>query len=196
MSTGTQRTIEPTSSAHADGHGHVAERAYPAPSRLATPTDLTPQEAQAVTEAINPLVADLFALYVKTKNFHWHLTGAHFRDYHRLFDKQADQIIAAIDLLAERVRKVGGTTIRSIGHINQLQTLADDNQSFVPAPQMVHRLMDDNRALARAMRAAHEICDHARDYGTTSIMEALIDEAERRTWFLFELAQGGDKTKE
>src|SRR6266487_4436877 len=102
-------------------------KSFPAPAQLATVTDLTPKESQAITEALNPLVADLFALYVKTKNFHWHLAGSHFNDYHRLFDKQADQIFDAVDILAERVRRVGGTTIRSISHINQLQTIEDDN---------------------------------------------------------------------
>ena len=128
----------------------------------------------------------------QTKNFHWHLSGAHFRDYHLLFDEQADQIFDAIDQLAERVRKVGGTTIRSIGHISQLQTLADDNEGFVPAQQMVRRLMDDNQSLVTAIRAAHEICERCRDYATASILEVLIDEAERRKWFLFEVTQEGE----
>src|SRR2546423_9673476 len=108
-------------------------KSYPAPSQLATVTDLTSQESQAITEALNPLIADAFALYVKTKNFHWHLAGSHFRDYHLLFDEHADQIFASIDTLAERVRRVGGTTIRSISHIGQLQTIQDDNDEFVPA---------------------------------------------------------------
>lgn len=191
MSAGTQPA---TGKPQANGRNDVVGKAFPAPSKLATPSDLTPREAQAVTEALNPLVADLFALYVKTKNFHWHLAGSHFRDYHLLFDKQADQIFEGIDLLAERVRKVGGTTIRSIGHISQLQTIADDNEELVAAGEMVRRLMDDNAQLARAQRAAHEVCDRSRDYATASILETLIDEAERRTWFLFEVAQGGDKT--
>jgi starvation-inducible DNA-binding protein len=192
MSTGTPTSARQT---QANGRAIVVERAFPAPSSLATPTDLTTQESQAITEALNPLVADLFALYVKTKNFHWHLAGAHFRDYHLLFDEHADQIFAATDVLAERVRKVGGTTIRSIGHISQLQTLADDNEADVSAQQMVQRLMDDNRALAKAMRAAHEICDRSRDCATTSVLEVLIDEAERRKWFLFEVTQASNKTK-
>jgi starvation-inducible DNA-binding protein len=180
--------------AQANGRTIVVEKAYPAPARLATMTDLKEQEARAITEAINPVIADLFALYVKTKNFHWHLAGAHFRDYHLLFDQQADQIFAAVDLLAERVRRVGGATIRSITHISQLQTIADDNESFVPAPEMVRRLMGDNGALARDMRTAHEVCDRCRDYATASILEVLIDEAERRKWFLFEVTQAGDKS--
>jgi starvation-inducible DNA-binding protein len=162
---------------------------------LATTTDLTSQEAQAVTEALNPLIADLFALYIKTKNFHWHLAGPHFRDYHLLFDEQAEQIFEGIDLLAERVRRVGGTTIRSISHISQLQTIADDTEEFVAAGEMVRRLREDNAQLARAQRAAHEVCEQSRDFATTSILETLIDEAERRTWFLFEAAQGSDGTR-
>jgi starvation-inducible DNA-binding protein len=171
------------------GSGAV-RRSFPAPSQIATRTHLTSAESRAVTEALNPLVADLFALYVKTKNFHWHLAGSHFRDYHLLFDEQADQIFAATDVLAERVRRVGGTTIRSISHISQLQTISDDNEEFVTPLEMARRLMDDNIHLARAQRDAHEVCDHQHDYATTSILEVLIDEAERRAWFLFEVAQG------
>ena len=191
MSTGTHT---PPRKAQANGRRIVVGKVYPAPSELATPTDLKPQEVEAITEALNPLVADLFALYVKTKNFHWHLSGAHFRDYHLLFDEQADQIFDGIDLLAERVRRVGGTTIRSIGHIGQLQTIPDDNDVFVSPKDMVRRLMDDNSTLARTMRAAHGVCERSRDYATTSNLETLIDEAERRTWFLFEVTQGSVKT--
>ncbi len=194
MSTGTP---SPVRKAHArvasggNGRATVVAKAYPAPAQLATPTDLRAQDAQAVTEAINPLVADLFALYLKAKNYHWHLLGPHVRDYHLLFDEQAEAILAATDQLAERVRKVGGTTIRSISHISQLQTIADDNQAFVPPLEMAARLMNDNAALARNMRTAHEVCDRAHDYATASILEVLIDETERRTWFLFELIQAG-----
>jgi starvation-inducible DNA-binding protein len=191
MTTGTHT---PVRKAQENGRRIVVEKVYPAPSQLATPTDLKPQEVQAVTEALNPLVADLFALYVKTKNFHWHLSGPHFRDYHLLFDEHADQIFDGIDLLAERVRRIGGTTIRSIGHISQLQTIADDNDAFVSPRAMVRHLMDDNSTLARTMRAAHGVCERSHDYATTSILETLIDEAERRTWFLFEVMQGSDKT--
>ena len=192
MSTGTHASDHQT---RTNGRSGAVKRAYPAPTQLATTTDLTAQAAQAVTEALNPLVADLFALYVKTKNFHWHLAGSHFRDYHLLFDEQADQIFAGVDLLAERVRRVGGTTIRSISHISQLQTIADDNEEFVAAGEMMRRLREDNAQLARAQRAAHEVCERSRDYATASILEVLIDEAERRTWFLFEVAQGGDNTR-
>lgn len=167
---------------------------FPAPSQLATVTDLTPQEVQAITEALNPLIADTFALYVKTKNFHWHLSGSHFRDYHLLFDKHAEALFASIDIMAERVRRVGGTTIRSISHIGQLQTIEDDNTDFVPAGEMVKRLMEDNAHLARTMRAAHEVCEKNRDVATTSELETIIDEIERRKWFLFEIMQGINHT--
>src|SRR5256712_13497157 len=137
---------------------------YPAPTQLATETDLSPQEAKAITEAVNPLIADAFALYVKTKNFHWHLYGSHFRDYHLLLDEQADAIFESIDIMAERVRKVGGTTIRSISHIGQLQTIEDDNSNVVPAGEMVRRLMQDNAQMAEALRAAIGICDQHRGH--------------------------------
>src|SRR5947199_6892497 len=127
-------------------------KSFPAPAQLATVTDLTSQEAQAVTEAVNPLIADAFALYVKTKNFHWHLAGAHFRDYHLLFDEQAEAILESIDILAERVRRIGGTTLRSISHISQLQTIEDDNDAFVPAAEMIQRLLADNRHIAQQQR--------------------------------------------
>ena len=169
-------------------------KAYPAPRQLATQTDLKPQEAQRVTEALNPLIADAFALYVKTKNFHWHLAGSHFRDYHLLFDEHADQIFASIDILAERVRRVGGTTIRSIGHISQLQTISDDNEEFVPAGEMIRRLMEDNAHIAEAQRAAHEVCEQCRDVATASVLEVIIDETERRKWFLYEIYQGENNT--
>jgi starvation-inducible DNA-binding protein len=175
-------------SSKSTSNGHV--KSYPAAKPLATPTDLTPQEVQAVTEALNPLVADAFALYVKTKNFHWHLAGSHFRDYHLLFDEHADQIFNSIDTLAERVRRVGGTTIRSIGHISTLQTIEDDNEDFVPASEMVRRLMQDNEHLARMQRAAHEVCERSHDVATTSQLETIIDETERRTWFFYEVYQG------
>jgi starvation-inducible DNA-binding protein len=178
----------------ADGRHTVVETVYPAPAALATPTDLTPQEARDVTQALNPLVADLFALFVKTKNFHWHLSGVHFRDLHLLFDEHAEQIFEGIDLLAERVRKLGGTTIRSIGHISQLQTIDDDNEDSVSPQEMARRLMDDNARMARAQRAAHEVCDRCRDYASASILETLIDDTERRTWFLFAVTQGNERS--
>jgi len=158
-------------------------------------TDLTSKEAQAVTEAVNPLIADAFALYVKTKNFHWHLSGSHFRDYHLLFDEQADAIFESIDIMAERVRRVGGTTIRSISHIGQLQTIEDDNDDFVPAGQMIKRLMDDNGHIAQMIRAAIEVCDKNRDSATSNALQEILDETERRKWFLFEIMQGQNNTE-
>ena len=169
-------------------------KSYPAARQLATPTDLIQQEVQAIPEALNPLVADAFALYVKTKNFHWHLSGSHFRDYHLLFDEHAEQIFASIDTLAERVRRVGGATIRSISHISQLQTIQDDNDEFVPAGEMGRRLMEDNAHLAQVQRAAHEVCEKNRDVATASELEVIIDETERRKWFLFEVYQGMNNT--
>jgi len=169
-------------------------KSFPVPKQLATLTDLTPQEAQAVTDAVNPLIADAFALYVKTKNFHWHLAGSHFRDYHLLFDEQADAIFASIDVLAERVRRIGGTTIRSISHIGQLQTIEDDNTDFVPAGEMVKRLMENNEHMAKMLREAIAVCDKHRDSATSNALEEILDEAERRTWFLFEVLQGANTT--
>ncbi len=169
-------------------------KSYPVAKQLATPTDLAQKEVQAITEVLNPLVADAFALYVKTKNFHWHLAGSHFRDYHLLFDEHTDQIFDSIDTLAERVRRVGGATIRSISHISQLQTIQDDNDEFVPAGEMVRRLMEDNAHLAQMQRAAHEVCEKNRDVATASELETIIDETERRKWFLFEVYQGLSNT--
>lgn len=154
--------------------------------KLTTPTDLGEKARQAITTAINPLVADAFALFVKTKNFHWHMSGSHYRDYHLLLDEQADQIFAMIDVLAERVRKLGGTTIRSIDHIKHLQHIRDDNDSFVAPLEMIRRLMNDNKELVIHLREAHKICDDNGDIATASILENFVDEAERRVWFLFE----------
>jgi starvation-inducible DNA-binding protein len=139
---------------------------YRAPTQLATQTDLSPQEVKAVMGAVNPLIADAFSLYVKTKNFHWHLYGSHFRDYHLLFDEHADSIFESIDIMAERVRKIGGTTIRSIGHIAQLQTIEDDNSAVVPAGEVVQILMEDNGHIA-SCRNAITVCDKNRDSATS-----------------------------
>lgn len=155
-------------------------------ANLATPTNLGKNAREAIAQAINPLVADSFALYVKTKNFHWHLSGPHFRDYHLLFDEQAGQIFAMIDVLAERVRKLGGITIHSISHIAQLQNIEDDNDPFVEPEEMVRRLLKDNKDLGTSMLAAHKVCDEHEDVATASILEVFIDETERRTWFLYE----------
>lgn len=168
---------------------------YPAPTQLATETDLSPQEAKAITEAVNPLIADAFALYVKTKNFHWHLYGSHFRDYHLLLDEQADAIFESIDIMAERVRKVGGTTIRSISHIGQLQTIEDDNSNVVPAGEMVRILMKDNGHIAKMIRDAITVCDKNRDSPTSNLLQDILDKTERRKWFLYEVAQGSKNTE-
>ena len=159
-------------------------------SKLATPQHLGEEARNAVAKAVNPLVADAFALYVKTKNFHWHLSGPHFRDYHLLFDEQADQIFAMIDVLAERVRKLGGLTVHSIGEIAQLQTIKDDEEAFVDAKEMVRRLLADNQHYAKKIFEAHEVCSQHEDCATTSILEVFLDETERRVWFLFEIQTG------
>ena len=163
-----------------------------APIVLSTPTDLAPEGVQKITAAINPLIADAFALYLKTKNFHWHLASSHFRDYHLLFDEHAEQIFDTIDPLAERVRKIGGTTLRSVGHVASLQTVADSDADCVPPIEMLRLLMEDNKSMAAHMREAHEVCDDNKDVATASLLENFIDETERRTWFLYETAQGGE----
>ena len=153
---------------------------------LRTATDLSAEAVSAVTGALNPLLADAFALYLKTKNFHWHMSGPHFRDYHLLLDEQGEQIFAMTDELAERVRKIGGATVKSIGHIARLQRIKDNNEEFVAAVDMLRELMEDNKAFTTNMREAHEIADQNNDSATTSLLENFIDESERRTWFLFE----------
>ncbi len=161
---------------------------------LNTPTDLQRSATRDVAAGLNAILADVFALYLKTKNFHWHLSGSHFRDYHLLFDEQAEQILDSVDILAERGRKLSGTTIRSISHVSALQTIADDNEEFVTPGEMVRRLMADNGQMVAAQRAAHEVCDKNRDYATASLVEVIIDETECRKWFLFEITQGMDNT--
>lgn len=154
--------------------------------QLATPSDLTEKNRQKIADGLNVLVADAFALYVKTKNFHWHMSGSHFRDYHLLFDEQADQIFAMIDILAERVRKLGKTTIRSIGQIAHLQTIKDNDEIFLEAKAMLQDLMNDNKNYVASMRAVHKLGEEGQDVATNSILEIFIDEAEKRVWFLFE----------
>jgi starvation-inducible DNA-binding protein len=163
---------------------------------LHTPTDLPAEATTAVAAELNKLIADVFALYLKTKNFHWHVSGPHFRDYHLLFDEQGEQIFAATDDLAERVRKIGGTTLRSIGHIAKLQRVVDNDETFVAPHQMLHELMTDNKALATAMRQAHAVADKHNDVATASLLENFIDEAERRTWFLFEAARTEESARQ
>jgi starvation-inducible DNA-binding protein len=156
---------------------------------LHTPTDLKPDAVRDVSGALNILLADIFALYLKTKNFHWHISGPHFRDHHLLLDEQADQIFATTDAIAERVRKIGGTTLRSIGHIARLQRVLDNDADFVTPLDMLAELRDDNRQLTANLREAHGVCDEESDVATASLLESWIDEAERRTWFLFEASR-------
>jgi len=155
-------------------------------SALETPTGLPPKAVKDISGAFNALLADVFAVYLKTKNFHWHVSGAHFRDYHLLLDEQASQILAITDDIAERVRKLGGTTLRSIGHIARLQRIPDNEAEFVTPLDMLGELRDDNMRLTAAMRETHELCDEHGDVASTSLLENWIDEAERRTWFLYE----------
>jgi starvation-inducible DNA-binding protein len=165
-----------------------------APARLDTPTDLSTNAVRDVSTALNGLLADTFALYVKTKNFHWHVSGPHFRDYHLLLDEQADGIEKSIDILAERVRKVGGTTIRSIGHLARLQRVEDNDKDYVSALDMLRELMDDNKAQIEHMREAHKLADEHEDVATASLLEVFIDEAEKRCWFLFEASREAERS--
>ena len=163
---------------------HVLETRQEA--ALITPTDLTDKATRDISAAMNQLLADVFALYVKTKNFHWHMSGRHFRDYHLLLDEHAAQIFAMTDDIAERVRKIGGTTLHSIADISRLQRVLDNDAEFVTPEDMLAELREDNKELAAHMRQAHELCDGYHDIGTASMLEVWVDEAERRTWFLFE----------
>jgi starvation-inducible DNA-binding protein len=156
---------------------------------LDTPNDLPQAATEKISAALNVLLADAFALYVKTKNFHWHVSGRHFRDYHSLLDEQSDAIFATTDQLAERVRKLGGATLRSIGQISKLQTIRDNNEAYVPPREMLRELMEDNKQMAAAMREAHKLADDHEDSGTAGLLETFIDETERRTWFLFEASR-------
>jgi starvation-inducible DNA-binding protein len=153
---------------------------------LSTPTILEPNAVKDVSGALNIMLADMLALYMKTKNFHWHMSGPHFRDYHLLLDEHGEQIFATTDAMAERVRKIGGTTLRSIGHIGRLQRVQDNDADFVTPSDMLAELRDDNKQLAANLRETHDLCDEHGDVATASLLEVWIDEAERRTWFLFE----------
>ncbi len=163
-------------------------------SELDTPTDLDGKAVAEISKALNGILADAFALYLKTKNFHWHISGPHFRDYHLMLDEQADAIFATTDPLAERVRKLSGTTLRSIGHISELQSIKDNNDQFVGPNEMLRELMNDNKAVAAAMRKAHEVCEDHHDAASASLLEIYIDETEKRTWFLFEASRKADAT--
>jgi starvation-inducible DNA-binding protein len=153
---------------------------------LATPSDLGSEAVKNIAGALNALLADVFALYMKTKNFHWHVSGPHFRDYHLLLDEQAGQVFAMTDDIAERVRKMGGTTVRSIGHVARLQRLSDNDADYVDPLDMLAELREDNRMILASMREVHDLCGESNDVATTSLLENWIDETERRIWFLFE----------
>jgi starvation-inducible DNA-binding protein len=159
---------------------------------LDTPTDLSADAVSRISAKLNEVLATTFALYVKTKNFHWHVSGPHFRDYHLLLDQQGEQIFAITDDIAERVRKIGGTTLRSIGQISKLQGIEDNDESYVAPGDMLRELVADNKALVAAMREAHDVAEKGGDVATTSFLEVWIDEAERRTWFLFEASRKAD----
>lgn len=156
---------------------------------LITPTDLSPEATRDIGGAMNAILADVFALYLKTKNFHWHVSGPHFRDYHLLLDEQASQLFAMTDPIAERIRKVGGTTLRSIAHIARLQRVLDNDADYVEPLDMLAELREDNKYLAARLREAHNVCGEHRDIATASLIEVWIDETERRTWFLFEASR-------
>ena len=161
---------------------------------LATPTDLKAAATKDIAGAMNGILADVFALYLKTKNFHWHMSGPHFRDYHLLLDEQADQLFAMTDPIAERIRKVGGTTIRSIGHIARLQRVLDNDAEYVEPEDMLVELRQDSNILAASLREVHNVCNEHRDIATASLIEVWIDETERRAWFLFEASRRRDST--
>jgi starvation-inducible DNA-binding protein len=161
-------------------------------SALTTPTDLSPKATRDISAALNSILADVFALYMKTKNFHWHVSGPNFRDYHLLLDEQAEQLFAMTDPIAERIRKIGGNTLRSIGHIARLQRILDNDANYVEPSGMLAELREDNKVLAARLREMHEICDNYRDIASASLIEGWIDETERRTWFLFESSRRAD----
>lgn len=161
---------------------------------LSTPTNLASNATKDISGALTTLLADVFALYIKTKNFHWHMSGPHFRDYHLLLDEQGERVFAITDAIAERVRKIGGTTLRSIGEISRLQRVLDNNADYVTPLDMLAELRDDNKQLAASMREAHSLCDEHGDVASASLLENWIDEAERRVWFLFETSRHGESS--
>jgi starvation-inducible DNA-binding protein len=176
-----------TEMAKAKGQDAVTRRKAP----LATPSSFGVNEINDISGGLNALLADVFALYLKTKNFHWHVSGPHFRDYHLLMDDQGTEIYEMTDDIAERVRKIGGTTLRSIGHIARLQRLKDNNADYVEPLDMLAELREDNQALVESMRAVHDLCDEANDVATASLIENWIDQTEKRVWFLFEASRRG-----
>jgi starvation-inducible DNA-binding protein len=158
-------------------------------SPLTSPTTLSQKSVHDIAAALTLLLSDVFALYLKTKNFHWHMSGPHFRDYHSMLDDQGEQIFSMTDEIAERARKIGGTTVRSIGQISRLQRIADNDADYVSPPDMIAELRDDNAILTKTMREVHTLCDEAGDVATASLLENWIDETERRVWFLFEIGR-------
>ena len=161
---------------------------------LATPTDLKPSATKDISAALNGVLADTFAIYLKTKNFHWHMSGPHFRDYHVMLDEQATQVYAMTDPIAERIRKIGGLTLRSIGHISRSQRVLDNDAEHVEPSDMLAELCGDNKDLATRLREAHDLCNEHRDIASASLIEIWIDETERRTWFLFEASRPADSS--
>jgi starvation-inducible DNA-binding protein len=159
-------------------------------SMLMTASDLA-DKADRIQSVMNPILADVFALYVKTKNFHWHMSGPHFRDYHLLLDEQATQLLAMTDQIAERIRKIGGSTLHSVGHISRLQRVTDNDASYVAPFEMLIEVMNDNIGLTTRLRDAHDVCEEHRDIATASLIEVWIDETEQRTWFLYEATRSG-----
>jgi starvation-inducible DNA-binding protein len=153
-------------------------------------TDIAPESVKEISAALTAMLADVFALYVKTKNFHWHMSGPHFRDYHLLLDEHGDQLFAMTDDIAERVRKIGGTTLRSIGHIDRLKRISDNDADYITPKDMLSELWEDNKSLVLSMRSMHDLCDAAGDVATTSLLENWIDETQRRSWFLYEMTRG------
>jgi starvation-inducible DNA-binding protein len=173
-----------------NGSTETAELRRRRDAPLTTPTDLTRSATKDIAGAMNAILADVFALYLKTKNFHWHMSGRHFRDYHLLLDEQGEQLFAMTDPIAERIRKIGGVTIKSIGHISRIQRVLDNDADYVDPSDMIAELAEDNKMLAGRLREAHDVCDEHRDVATASLIEVWIDETERRTWFLSELKRG------
>jgi starvation-inducible DNA-binding protein len=163
-------------------------------ARLDTPTDLPGQATNAIAAALNAVLADTFALQMKTRNFHWHVSGPHFRDYHRLFDEQIAELGASIDELAERVRKIGRITLRSIGDVARLKRIEDNEEAFVAPSDMLRELLDDNKATIEHLREAHKLADEHDDIGTAQLLEQLIDATEKRTWFLFEASRSAERS--
>jgi starvation-inducible DNA-binding protein len=167
-------------------HAETSRTGSAEPAKINNPDGFAPEKVRDLSSVLNALLADVFALYIKTKNFHWHMSGPHFRDYHLLLDEQSEQIFAITDDIAERVRKIGGETLRSIGHIARLQRIHDNDQEYVAPQDMLQELHTDNRGLVDSLRSAHEVAQRVNDVATTSLIETWIDEAERRSWFLFE----------